>query len=1168
MRKIDALLVGAAFLMVLFLNTYFNLTSDVALNKDATSLEDKFYLAGPDPYYNMRLVKTTVETGKYPFMGGVHGGLDPLLNYPIGGTGGRPPLFNMMAVGFGSFLSIFMGETDGLGYAMQFLPALYGALLVIPVYFIASMLFNRKAGIMAAWIIPLLPIHLASGHGSSYALYDHDSFILLLSSFVLMFLMMSLKEENKKKSTLYAALSGIFIAAITMTWVSSQYIYAVVAVFAILQMIVDIVAKKINTDIIRSVLVAMFLGYFLSFPILWVKFGFTPTVQLIIPIGVTVFGGIYLYLGKKNIPWLLSIPTLFAIAGVVLSFLYVIRTSTASWLKPFISISNIIFGSGIYGTKVSLTIAEASTFDISRTIMSFGPATYLLAWMGFFLLLYRYYKKGFKSYNMVVIAWFGIETWLLSVAGRFLNDLVPLIAILSAPVLWIFVDKIDFKAMAKTLKGVGGGWYGIKKAVKIRHVAGPLLIALFVIFPNGWLAVDASIPSNMKSKFHTDKVGAFGLSVGTERYWQDAFQWLRSQTGKMNESDKPGFMSWWDYGFYCVAISNNPTVADNFQEGIPAAANFHTSESETEAITVMITRLVEGDMARNDGKVSPEVRNVFKNYLGNRSVDIVQIMEDPANYTNTTYNTIIGAEYGGEKYRVREDDARYHDASTLLMKYLNEDKIVTLYRELQNVTGNSIRYYGVEGYDVNIFNVFTFLADKGSYGYDTTEDDYFKLWYVSEKTNKKFTPDEVRNLTKSMTQKEITDIYGKFQPYVERKDKFYTSMVYRVYLGPVPKQMFENLSRSGLIPFWTDNQNNPLGGEGNYYYNPTAYLKHFVIEYLSPVNDTKRLYFTRESLCAGMPAVVIAKYYEGAKIEGVVESNGEPMKNVMVMVRDDFKQTLKMGFRGQTLERTIEKIPHDVEITNEKGEFSVIAPAGNITLSFYSGNVLLKEITFNGTGEFAPITEGEATRTTSWVRNIGTVEIKKGNVKGIVFWDKDGNGIYNSSIDTPVKAKVRIGDNEVSTSSNGKYEVKDLLPSTYSATAIKEGYDATRENVGIEPGKTVWHNISLIPSKVKVDGTVWYDENGNGKRDENETIIGATVKFSLINALDKNARNSSTSTGINGTYSIQLYPSTYKVSVDYTENIGNETIHYTYEGTIDIKIGDKEKIKDIKVTKD
>ncbi len=383
MRKTDALLVGAAFLMVLFLNTYFNVTSGVAINKGATELEDKFYLAGPDPYYNMRLVQKTVETGRYPYIGGKYGGLDPLLNYPLGGSGGRPPLFNMLAVGTGKFLSLFMDETDAFGYAMQFLPALYGALLVIPVYFIATMLFNRKAGIIAAWIVPLIPIHLASGHGSAYSLFDHDSFILLLTSLTLMFLMMSLREKNTKKSMIYAAFSGVSIAAITMTWVSSQYIYAVVAVFAIIQMIVDIFTKKINIHIVRSVLIALFLGYIISFPILWVKQGLSLTIQLIIPLGVTVFSAIYLWLGKKNIPWLISLPTIFAVGGIVLGFLYLIRNSTAAWLKPFVKISNIIFGSGIYGKKVSLTIAEASTFDISRTVMSFGPAIYLLGWAGF-----------------------------------------------------------------------------------------------------------------------------------------------------------------------------------------------------------------------------------------------------------------------------------------------------------------------------------------------------------------------------------------------------------------------------------------------------------------------------------------------------------------------------------------------------------------------------------------------------------------------------------------------------------------------------------------------------------------------------------------------------------------------------------------------------------------
>jgi len=1168
MRKVDALLVGAALLMVLFLNTYFNLTSGVAINEDGKHLEDKFYLAGPDPYYNMRLVNTTLTTGKYPFMGGAHGENDPLLNYPLTGSGHRPPLFNMMAATFGSFLSLFMGEVDGVGYAMQFLPALYGAMLVIPVYLIASMLFGRKAGIIAAWIVPLLPVHLASGHGSSYALFDHDSFILMLTSFALAFLMMSLKEEDKKKSSLYAALSGVFIAGIGMTWVASHYIYAIIAVFAILQMIVDIVAKKINADVIRKTLIAMFTGYIIAFPIFWVRAGFDPTVHVVILLGVALFGVIYLYLGKKNMPWILSIPALFAVAGVVLTFLYFIRNSAAPWAKAFVSVANIIFGSGIYGKKVSLTIAEASTFDISKIMMSFGPAIFLLGWLGFFLLLYRYYKKGLKSYQMVAIAWFIIEVWLLSIAGRFLNDMVPLMAILASFPLVIFINKIDFAKMVKTLKGVGGGFYGIKKAVKTRHVAGALLIAIFIIFPNGWLAVDASIPSTMKNKFDTDKVGAFGLSVSTEQYWQDAFQWLRGQTGSMNDSEKPAFLSWWDYGFYCVAISHNPTVADNFQEGIPAAANFHTSESEMEAITVMITRLVEGDMAQHGGKVSDAVRNAFEKYLGNSTADIIQIMEDPTKYKNTSYGTLIGEKYGGKRYRVTVEGARYHDATKFLMSKLDEDKMVMLYREIQNVTGKSIRYYGVEGYDINIFNVFTFLADKGSYGYDTTEDDYFKLWYISEKTGKKFTPDEVRNLTESMTQQDIRDIYGTFKPYVERKDKFYQSMVYRVYIGPAPKQIFENLSRSGLLPFWTDNQNNPLGGEGNYYYYPTAYLKHFVIQYLSPVNDEKKLYFTRASLCAGMPAVVIAKYYEGAKIEGVVESDGKPMKDVVVIVRDDFHQTIKMGYGGQTLERTIEKIPHDVTTTDEDGRFSVIVPAGNITLSFYSGSVLIKEITFNGTGVFAPITEEEATRTAAWTRDIGTVKIEKGSVKGIVFWDKDADGQYNASVDEPVKAEVRIGDNQVSTTSNGRYEVKNLLPDTYTASAVKSGYDARRANVNVEPGETVWHNISMTPSKVDVEGKVWYDRNGNGKMDDNEILQGASVKFTLINALDKNARNSSTTSDANGTYSLQLFPSTYKISVKYVETVGNETISYTYEGTMDIKIGDTKKIKDIKVARD
>ena len=50
------------FLLTLFLNTYFNLTSEIAINPEGEGF-NKFYLSGPDPYYNLRLVKETYETG-------------------------------------------------------------------------------------------------------------------------------------------------------------------------------------------------------------------------------------------------------------------------------------------------------------------------------------------------------------------------------------------------------------------------------------------------------------------------------------------------------------------------------------------------------------------------------------------------------------------------------------------------------------------------------------------------------------------------------------------------------------------------------------------------------------------------------------------------------------------------------------------------------------------------------------------------------------------------------------------------------------------------------------------------------------------------------------------------------------------------------------------------
>ncbi len=39
----------AIFFLVLFMNSYFNIVSNVDVNPDGTTLADTYYLSGPDP---------------------------------------------------------------------------------------------------------------------------------------------------------------------------------------------------------------------------------------------------------------------------------------------------------------------------------------------------------------------------------------------------------------------------------------------------------------------------------------------------------------------------------------------------------------------------------------------------------------------------------------------------------------------------------------------------------------------------------------------------------------------------------------------------------------------------------------------------------------------------------------------------------------------------------------------------------------------------------------------------------------------------------------------------------------------------------------------------------------------------------------------------------------
>ncbi|DAC25848.1 MAG TPA: hypothetical protein D7H76_02650, partial [Candidatus Poseidoniales archaeon] len=70
--------------------------------------------------------------------------------------------------------------------------------------------------------------------------------------------------------------------------------------------------------------------------------------------------------------------------------------------------------------------------------------------------------------------------------------------------------------------------------------------------------------------------------------WNMAYDWLANQDKETDFTERPAFLSWWDYGFQALSQGQHPTVADNFQSGIPVTGNTLLSHSQEDVLALMI----------------------------------------------------------------------------------------------------------------------------------------------------------------------------------------------------------------------------------------------------------------------------------------------------------------------------------------------------------------------------------------------------------------------------------------------------------------------------------------------------------------------------------------------------------------------------------------------------
>ena len=624
---------------------------------------------GSDPWYMKRVVD-------YILANNAHMIVDADRYYPIGGINPRPPLFTWSIAVLATLLEPFVGSEDAVWWSMLTLPAVYGALTILPVAAIAREHVNAKAGVVAAWLIAFMPAHVSH---STFALADHDAFIMLFLTMGFMYWLKAVKYAGSDRllrntspsiATLldsfsavahqrtaalsYAVLAGVSFGVVSLGWkgfvVGPSILFLAYALQVALNMFRRRDSTTLNVLFISMLMVNLLMALpFYAHPQLNLVTDGTG-LQPFLFILVFTLTIAFITTGFRDKPWLLVLGVLVAGGTVFFGFLYVLK---------FFELSNawdVLFTGGGYFTKSKIfgTVAEANATDRGQLFAQFGPITFLLALvMGLLALIAGMRER--KHTSLVFGVWILAASYMAWSAARFMFNATPAMAVLGA---WGIVSLwkwANWSGMVRSWKKYGirtpeDRIRGARKAVwRTPNFSAILLVMIMLFGQQATYGLDAAIPSTVTAEDELDEtifnlipdilrqeVAGFSILddspydgdwyLGTmgsgfnDNSWNNAYEWLAQQDTEEPYSERPAFVSWWDYGFQALASGEHPSVSDNFQSGIPATGNMLLAQSEADLVSMFIWQLAEGDISYNRARTGDLAytngySNIVQNHL-------------------------------------------------------------------------------------------------------------------------------------------------------------------------------------------------------------------------------------------------------------------------------------------------------------------------------------------------------------------------------------------------------------------------------------------------------------------------------------------------------------------------------------------------------------------------
>lgn len=1142
------LILVAIIFIALFVRSYYGY---------ATSVDNGFLVAGgSDSYYHMRVIEHVQDTGEHL----VH---DPLLNYPMGIRNMRPPLYDWSVAVTGTVLSGISGLSlnDATGFVLVLSTPVWSALTIIPLFMLTRAAFGTRAGLLASLLFALMPGNITR---SVIADADHDAMILFFVVFALYFLFRALVSmkgtkwvtdwrdrktirpgiknylDTNKRSLIYAMLGGLCVATVAMVWTGYTYLLIIILVYFLVQVLINRFRNVDSMGEFFIVFAMLMTAFVVMAPLYWQMnyWGQWFDVPFFLFLGAMIVGGLFMV--SRDYPWTLVIPAVIGIIAVGLIAIFFIAPNV---------FEAIITGQGyLVKSKLYSTISEAQAPTFSYLVLSFGAVTFWLAIIGVVWAAVKIPKNP-SPYLVFIVVWMAVSIYMAASASRFMFNASPAFAMSAGWILALLIGLLKFEEVPRALSGFRANpWTTIKKAIKIRHVAVALFLAFLIILPNAWTALDAGIPSETKRDYDRQifnalpdfmhpsgydvqngtywYLGAFSYSLPVpSNYYPAAWSWFATQDTDKPIEDRPAYLSWWDYGFEAVQEGRHPTVADNFQNGYEFAGSFLMSENESDAVALMIVRLLEGSGFNDQVKSTLEAHGVD-------AAAVQDIMEHPSNYVQTVKDN--PEVYGNFTDDLSAGNAKYAAARVEISK-VGLDEMVSLYHELRAVTGDDIGYVAVDS------RLFPFSAQSSN------------IFYAPAKLNDRAVDDRTNAPTDYYTIKAVLSDYSVvdvkdvtssdrvlgYQIYYT--DLFYKTMLYRSFMGLSPSDVG---ATSQGIPGISGSMTSYDAMPG---YNLTHFRQVYRTAYFNPfssgevanhsdawkaISYEEALFLKGEidagrmngsvDLSAGalQSGVTFLQYYDGAPLSGVATSNdGEPLAGIHVTVVDEFG------------------IPHQTVQTDADGRYNVLLPFGNVSVVFSAGD--LKGNTLVG---------AELDRlnyTVSYAQSMGLEEFSASGdaslpasvVSGAVFWDINGDGRFSTGDEYISGATVTLSNNATgftgtyTTGDDGRYRIIAIAGQSNDLYATYNNHEFGRMTLTTVEGENANRNIAVRPATVT--GTVNF-------------LSGGTAEGVGVSITDgKTGEVTNTTSGSGGTYTFdRLLPGNY--TVDTTDaNISAGSVSVT-----------------------